>query len=289
MAGLNVNAPVKYNGVDVGKVRAISLDPANPERVQLLFAIERGTPIKVDTVAVLKTQGLTGIAYVELGGGAADAALLRATTPGQYPVIRTKPSLSARLENVLTTVLTKLDTTTSNIDAILSDQNRQSLSGALKDLASIAHTVAARNQSLDAALSDAATTFERTARASGELGPMLARVGRGAEAIERLGKEASPLVAGVSRSAESIEKLGNEAALASARAGRTVAAVGADVRQFSDQTLPELQRLLIELNVLSRSLRRFSEQTERNPAGLLFGRGEVSEGPGESTDSASRP
>ena len=41
---MNVNAPVKYNGVDVGKVRAISLDPANPERVQLLFAIERGTP-----------------------------------------------------------------------------------------------------------------------------------------------------------------------------------------------------------------------------------------------------
>ena len=46
VAGLNLNAPVKYNGVDVGKVRAIELDHANPNRVNLLFAIERGTPIR---------------------------------------------------------------------------------------------------------------------------------------------------------------------------------------------------------------------------------------------------
>ena len=62
VAGLNLNAPVKHNGVDVGKVQAIELDPLNPERVILLLAIERGTSIKEDTVAVLKTQGLTGIA-----------------------------------------------------------------------------------------------------------------------------------------------------------------------------------------------------------------------------------
>jgi phospholipid/cholesterol/gamma-HCH transport system substrate-binding protein len=66
VAGLNLNAPVKYNGVDVGKVQDITLDSANPQQVRLLFAIEYGAPIREDTVAVLKTQGLTGIAYVEL-------------------------------------------------------------------------------------------------------------------------------------------------------------------------------------------------------------------------------
>ena len=59
VAGLNLNAPVKYNGVEVGKVSDIRLDPVNPEKVRLTFAIEHGTPIKADTVAVLKTQGLT--------------------------------------------------------------------------------------------------------------------------------------------------------------------------------------------------------------------------------------
>ena len=60
VAGLNLNAPVKYNGVEVGKVKDIKLDPADPKRVRLMFAIERGTPVRQDTVAVLKTQGLTG-------------------------------------------------------------------------------------------------------------------------------------------------------------------------------------------------------------------------------------
>ena len=82
VAGLNLNAPVKYSGVDVGKVQEIRLDPGNPQRVNLLFAIERGTPIKEDTVAVLKTQGLTGIAYVELSGGARDSPPLRPVAGG---------------------------------------------------------------------------------------------------------------------------------------------------------------------------------------------------------------
>ena len=57
VAGLNLNAPVKYNGVEVGKVSDIRLDPVNPEKVRLTFAIEHGTPIKADTVAVLKDAG----------------------------------------------------------------------------------------------------------------------------------------------------------------------------------------------------------------------------------------
>jgi phospholipid/cholesterol/gamma-HCH transport system substrate-binding protein len=262
VAGLNLNAPVKYNGVDVGKVRHIQLDPANPEYVQLIFAIERGTPIKVDTVAVLKTQGLTGIAYVELGGGDKDAALLPATDEVPYPVIRTKPSLSARLENVLTSVLAKLDRTSSNIDAILSNENRVAFSSALADIAVVSRTLAARKNTLDTGISNAARTFDNGARVTAQLGPVIARIGRSAEAVE---------------------KLGNEAALASTNAGKTVDAVGADVQRMTAETLPELQRLLGELNVLSSSLRRFTEQTERNPSSLLFGRSPVADGPGEST------
>ena len=85
VAGLNLNAPVKFNGVNVGKVREIRIDADNPERVKLLFAIERGTPIKDDTVAILKTQGLTGIAYVELSGGTRDAAPLKCQTGERLP------------------------------------------------------------------------------------------------------------------------------------------------------------------------------------------------------------
>ena len=260
VAGLNLNAPVKYNGVDVGKVQEIGLDPGNPQRVNLLFAIERGTPIKEDTVAVLKTQGLTGIAYVELSGGARESPPLQATAGGGYPVIRTKPSLIARLENVLTSVLAKLDSTSNNINAILSDENRAAFTSALADVAAVARMVAARKDTLDAGIADAARTFESTKRLSAQAGPVIDRLGRSADAME---------------------KMGNEVARTSASAGKTVDSVGADVKRFTAETLPELERLLGELSVLATSLRRLSEQTERDPRGLLFGRKTVPEGPGE--------
>ena len=264
VAGLNVNAPVKYSGVDVGKVRNIHLDPGNPQRVILLFAIERGTPIKADTVAVLKTQGLTGIAYVELTGGARDAPPLRASAGSKYPVIRTKPSLGARLENVLTNVLAKLDSTSNHINAILSDENQASFRSALADIATVAHTIAARKETLDAGMSDAGRTFDNTARATAQLGPVLDRI---------------------ERSAAAVEKMGNEVA----SAGKTANSIGADVKRFSAETMPEVERLLGELSVLSTSLRRLSEQTERNPSSLLFGRRPVPEGPGESSRGARQP
>lgn len=260
VAGLNLNAPVKYNGVDVGKVRAIELDPLNPQRVNLLFAIEQGTPIKQDTIAVLKTQGLTGIAYVELSGGAIDSPALTATVGSPYPVIRTKPSLSARLENVLTSVLAKLDSTSNNLNALLSDENRLAFSSALADIATVARTIAARKDTIDAGISHAGRTLENSAQASARIAPVVDRIGRSAEAIE---------------------KMGNEVALTSASAGKTVDAVGADLKRFSTETLPELERLLGELSILSTSLRRLSEQTERDPRGILFGRKPVPAGPGE--------
>jgi phospholipid/cholesterol/gamma-HCH transport system substrate-binding protein len=262
VAGLNLQAPVKYSGVDVGKVRSIRLDPANPERVHLLLAIEHGTPIKEDTIAVLKTQGLTGIAYVELSGGHKDAPPLLATAAYEYPVIRTKASLSARLENVLTTVLAKLDDTSSNINDILSQENRAAFNSALVDIASVTRAMAARKNTLDAAIADAARTFKNASHATEQMGAVVERIGRGADAVE---------------------KMGNDVAATSASAGKTVDSVGADLTRFSAETLPELERLLGELSALSNSLRRLSNQSERDPRGLLFGRKDVTAGPGEST------
>lgn len=260
VAGLNLNAPVKHLGVDVGKVRDIRIDPDNPERVNLLFAIESGTPVKVDTVAMLKAQGLTGITYVELSGGTRASAPLVAIGGNTYPVIRTQPSLSARLENVLTNVAAKLDSTSDNINAFLSTENQAAFSNAMADLAVVARTVAARKDTLDATIGNAGRTFDNTAQATQQIGPLVDRLGRSAEALE---------------------KMANQVASTSASATRTVDSVGSDVRRFTAETLPELERLLGELSALSNSLRRLTEQTERDPRGFIFGRRPVPEGPGE--------
>ena len=260
VAGLNLNAPVKYNGVDVGKVKVIQLDPTNPQRVNLLFAIKRGTPIKEDTIAVLKTQGLTGIAYVELSGGAVGSPPLGILAGNPYPVIRTKPSLSARLENVLTNVLAKLDSTSNNLNAILSAENQASFKNALADIATVSRTIAARKDTIDAAITHGARTLDNTAQATARLEALVDRIGRSADAMEKMGQEVSKT---------------------SVTTAKTVNAVGEEVQRFSTETQPELERLLGELNTLAPSLRRLSEQTNRDPRGLLFGRKPVPPGPGE--------
>ena len=280
VAGLNLNAPVKYNGVDVGKVQSIQLDPVNPERVQLIFAIERGTPIKVDTVAVLKTQGLTGIAYVELDGGAKNAAPLVATGQQKYPVIQTKPSLSTRLENILTTVLAKLDNTSSNIDSLLSRENQEAFKNILADIAIVSKTIASRKAEIDAGIANAARAADNTARATQKLNPIV-------DKIEPVIDQLNITIAQINRSAVAIEKAGNEAAIASTSAGKTVTSVGANIERYSTETLPEVQRLLAELNELSTSLKRLIEQTERDPSSLLRGRSSVPDGPGESSSERS--
>src|SRR5574341_1438561 len=69
VSGLSVNSPVKYRGVEVGRVKEIILNPDNPEEVRLTLDIARGTPVKEDTLAALDIQGLTGLAIVNLAGG----------------------------------------------------------------------------------------------------------------------------------------------------------------------------------------------------------------------------
>lgn len=268
VSGLNLNAVVKYNGVDIGKVQQISLDPGDPSQVLLLLAIEKGTPIRVDTVATLKTQGLTGFSYIELSGGSKGSALLQKTAANEYPVIRTKPSLGARLENVLTSLVGKLDSTSDSVNSFLSDENKKAFKNALADIAAVAHTIALRKDEIDVAMKDAALAAKNASRASLHLSPTLTQIDQGAKAVE---------------------KMGNEFAQMSIATTKLVESVGADAQRFTSDTLPELERLLGELTVLSASMRRLSEQIERNPDGLLFGREPVPNGPGETSKGAAKP
>jgi phospholipid/cholesterol/gamma-HCH transport system substrate-binding protein len=52
-------------------------------------------------------------------------------------------------------------------------------------------------------------------------------------------------------------------------------------QQFTSETLPEVHKLVIELQDLTNSLRRFSGELEQNPSALLYGKPAAKRGPGE--------
>lgn len=257
VAGLSVDAPVKYLGVDVGKVSQIALDPHNSRRVRLRFLIQRGTPVKQDSQAVLKTQGLTGIAYVEISGGSEGAAALAANPGGEPPTIAFKLSLGARLESVLGAVLAKVDGLTTQLNAVFDDANRAALKGLLADAALLAHSLAAQRDTLNAGIADAARTAHGTAQAVAQLRP-----------------EVSRTLARIDTSAAAVAQMADTANAAARQVANTAQQANAD-------SLPELNRLLAELGQLSESLRALSDQTRAAPSSLLRGRPVPTLGPGE--------
>jgi phospholipid/cholesterol/gamma-HCH transport system substrate-binding protein len=281
VAGLNLDAPVKFLGVDVGKVRGITIDPVNSARVRLDLVVERGTPVRQDSEAVLKSQGLTGIAYVELSGGSAAAPLLAPGPDGAPPLIRSKPSLSARLENVVGTALASLDRTTANLNALFDADNRAALKSTLADVSALMHTLSEQRSQFAGITTDLATTARHAARVSAKLepaldqvGPALAQIG---PALERVG----PVLARVEAAAASIDRMAQDAGRASQRAGAAADAAAGAVQQLGSDTLPDLQTLLTELRPLVGSLRQLSEELRSQPSSLLLGGAVRAPGPGE--------
>jgi len=178
VSGLNLNAPVKYRGVTVGQVRQISLDKSNPEQVRLEFAIERGTPIKQDTIAILRSQGLTGIAYIELSGGSSASPLLAPKKSEPYPEIKTAPSLLGRLDAALTGMITNLNKTTENLNELLDEENRSALKRTLADISTLTGTLAAHKTELDKAVTHTALTMENAAKISSQMPALIERIAR---------------------------------------------------------------------------------------------------------------
>jgi phospholipid/cholesterol/gamma-HCH transport system substrate-binding protein len=274
VAGLNLDAPVKYLGVDVGKVRSITIDPDNPRQVRLGLLIDQGTPVKQDSEAVLKSQGLTGIAYVELGGGSPGSPALVSAADGAPALIRSKPSLGARLENVMTTVLASVDRTSGNLNSLLSADNQAAIQRSLADASALLHTLAEQRGALAAGITDLATTARHAAAASAQLGPVVAAAG---PAIERVG----PVLARLEAAAVSVDSMAQAAGLASTRAGQAAEAALGGVQQLRGDTLPGLDRLLAELGPLVGSLRQLSDQLRSQPSSLLVGGAPRAPGPGE--------
>lgn len=123
VSGLNEQAPVKFNGVQVGYVQSIHLNSKNPRQVILLTHIVAGTPISQSTVATLMSQGITGVTYIGLKAKTPHADRLK-KLPGQlYPIIPSTPSLLVEVDAAIRGLSNNIDTISASIEQILSPQN----------------------------------------------------------------------------------------------------------------------------------------------------------------------
>lgn len=250
VSGLNVDAPLKFRGLDVGKVEQISLDSENPERIRLLLLVQQGTPVKEDTVASLEYQGLTGIASVNLTGGRADSPALKRQEGEEYPVIIARSSIFSNLDMTLSELLSNLIQTSSSINELLNAQNRANVARSIENIAALTDKFEAQSRQLDTIIENLAVTLENTRAASVGFPDLVAEFNRSAEAISRMADQ----IGGV---------------------GENLAA------DISVKTLPEVTAMVHELRLASENLRRMSEALAEDPSVLLYGGPERIPGPGE--------
>ena len=273
VSGLSVNSSVKYRGVDVGRVKDIALNPENTEEVRLSLDILQGTPIKTDTVATLQTQGLTGLATLNLEGGSREAPSL-VIEPGQeYPVIQSRPSLFFRLDMALsrllsdqslTKLLKNLNAFTENAMALMTEENRVRLERTLADLSTISSTLAGQSASINHALETASESMDNlailTSTINEEIPPLLNRISTSAVAVKQVTEE-------LARTGQTVEMVVQDSR--------------PDIERFTGETLGETGLLIAELRELTSTLQRVVQQVEQNPDSLVFGRTAPVRGPGE--------
>jgi phospholipid/cholesterol/gamma-HCH transport system substrate-binding protein len=257
VSGISEDSVVSYKGIKVGRVRNMRLDPENPERVRLVLDIAEGTPIKEDTVASLASQGLTGLAFVELGGGTRDSPPLM-PPPGQpYPVIKIKPSLP--LDQAASTLVSNLNEIASSLKDVTDKESRAAMRKTMVNLAELTGALKQREKELDKFFSSADRTLENTREATEKLPALFSRATETAAALENMAQQ-------IDRTSKSVDSL--------------LAGSQQDVQRFTNQTLSEAGLLIAEIRQLTERLQRLAQQVEQNPRTLLFGRRPVP-GPGE--------
>ncbi len=127
--GLTPGASVLFNGVRVGTVSAVMLDPNDPRRLTVMLSVDPTTPVRADTVAEASFQGLTGTASIALKGGSPQAPRLTAQN-GQPPLIVAAPGAGASLTDSARATLNRLD-------AVI-DENAKPLNTAMSGIAAFA-------------------------------------------------------------------------------------------------------------------------------------------------------
>jgi phospholipid/cholesterol/gamma-HCH transport system substrate-binding protein len=126
VSGLSEGGPVRYLGVDVGRVVRIRIDPRAANRVQVIADIDATTPISERTLAQLSLQGITGLLYIDLEQQRADDTgrrILAAVPSERYQVIRSSHSDFDLFLRSLPTLTARLNDLVDRSTRLLSDAN----------------------------------------------------------------------------------------------------------------------------------------------------------------------
>lgn len=270
VTGMQPQAPVRYRGVDVGKVESIGFDSKAPGNVLMRLQVDSAAPITADTFATLSFQGVTGLSFIQLDdtGKAAPRLVPNDEAPPRIPL---RPGLLAKLQEKGEKILDQVEQVTVKMNQVLDDPNQKRLATALDNVG-----VAA------ASVSKLSTTM--TTLLNAQLGPDRVNI----PAFVKNADATLTSVRGTSDEAKAaIAEIGNTARRLNAKDGPVDRlAEGAEglahaADSFNAATLPRINRATEDTSRAVRQLGRAVNGINDNPQSLIFGSGPSQPGPGE--------
>jgi phospholipid/cholesterol/gamma-HCH transport system substrate-binding protein len=258
VAGLNKGSPVQYNGIPVGRVVDIRVDPTNLEQIQVMVEIDTSiVDIKSDARAFLDANILNGIATIQIRGGTREASALVPEVGHKYPVIKAGRSELEEVKASLPELLADLKAAAHGINALLDEQNRQAVAETLRNVQAITGALVQPSTQVNHVVDNAN-------KALVELNSFLENVDHSYTDKGGLKDQLSQTLADASRLAKNLNESGKQLQLMlqENRPG---------IRSFTQSTLNQLGDLVTDLQRLAAGATRFISEMERNPTRLLFG------------------
>lgn len=279
VSGLSIGGDVRYNGIPVGRVTAIEIDPMRPSDVRVTVEVARETVVHSDTVATLELQGITGVSFVQLSGGSAGAPLLQPGPDGEPPEIASERSAFKEIFAGAPEMINRISLLVGELTKLVDDDNRAAIADILRNGQTLSDRLAKRTPEIERLIVDMQKTASDLSRTAARVDGLLARTDQVLESVDAT----LSVARGTLTTADGILDQDARLALrdvrdASARFGRLSSEIErlvGDTREpltaFSEDGLVQFTRFVEEARLLVASTSRLVENIEQDPKQFLFG------------------
>lgn len=250
VSGLATGGPVLFNGLRVGQVTGLSLDPQRPDRVVADIAVQQSVPVRKDTEVGIQFQGLTGIASLSLKGGSAGAPVLSGTKDN--PAVLVASAVAAQdVTQTAREVLGKLD-------RLLSD-NREALHTALANINTFTEALAKNSEHIDNTLAN--------------VDKFSAMLARNSDRIDKIVKGMQELTGGEDGKSGQINEATRSIRGLADKLDKRTAAVTEGLSDLAASGKRQLDALSAEARRTLGTLDRTIRNIDKNPSRLIWGGG----------------
>ena len=258
VSGLRTGGSVLFNGIRVGEVTGLTLDPAKPQQVTATLSVDKSVAVRKDIQIGLEFQGLTGIASVSLKGGSPSAEVVSGSKENP-PVLMAPPGATQDVTQTARDVLRKMEE--------FINENQKTFRSALENIDKVTATIAQNSDNISKSI----TNVER----------FTAALGRNADGVDKTLASIEQFTGALGRNSDRIDRIaaGLENLTGGADGkGGDINEAARSIKKLADNLDKRTDQLTVYIGQLARTgtrtlstIDKAAKNFDANPSRIIFG------------------